>query len=123
MRISDCGLRRLVFNPHSAFRIPQLPASSRHQQSNLFIGDALRINFADDASMINNEQTVCERRYFLKLCGDQKHGASGISERDELAVDELDSPDVNTARRLRDEQEFWLKIKLAPDDQLLLIAA
>ena len=73
--------------------------------------------------MINNEQTVCERCYFFKLCGDQKHGASGISERDELAMDELDSSDVNTARRLRDEQELWLKIKLAPDDELLLITA
>ena len=47
-----------------------------------------------------------KRRHFLQLCGDQQHRTAGIAQGHQLAMNEFDRADVNTTRRLRNQQEL-----------------
>src|SRR5437588_2080204 len=106
---------------HSSFRI-SFPASGHHQPD-LLLARPLRINLADDAPVVDDEQAVGERRDLFEFGGDEQDGAALVAQTDELAVYELDGPDVNAARRLRDQKEFGAQLELATDDELLLVAA
>ncbi len=72
----------------------------RHQQSNLFNGRDLRINFADDAPVMNNQQAIGKRRNFFQLGRHQQHRATRIAQADELPMNKFDGADINSSRRL-----------------------
>src|SRR5689334_9393866 len=86
--------------------------SSRHHQADLFLRCLLRVNFADELAVVDDEQAVGERRDLFEFGGDEEYGAAVVPELDELAVYELYRPDVNAARRLRDEEQLWPKLEL-----------
>src|SRR5215216_2871206 len=107
--------------PNSSFIIA-LPAPG-HQEADLFLRGLLRVHLADDAAVVDDEQAVGERGDLFQLGRDEEDGAALVAQLDQLAVDELDGADVDAARRLRDEQELRPQPELAPDDELLLVAA
>src|SRR5436305_12018240 len=108
--------RRHAFSVHrSSFILPRL-FSSCHQQSNLFYSGLLRINFTDDAPFVNYQQAVGQSRDLFKLCGDEKYGTARVTKANEFAVNKFDCAYVDAARRLRDEKQFWVKLKLAAKD-------
>jgi hypothetical protein len=45
--------------------------STRHQQTNLFNRRYFRINIANDAALVNNQQPIGKRRHFFQLCRDE----------------------------------------------------
>src|ERR1044072_7350482 len=108
-------------NFHSSFIICLTAAC--HQEADLLLCGLLRVNLADDAAVVEDEQAVGERGDLLKLGGDEEDGAALVAQLDQLAVDELDGADAHAARRLRDEQELRVEAELAADDELLLGAA
>ncbi len=96
--------------------------SSRHQQPDLFDRRHLRIDFAGDSSFMNDQQPIGKTRHFFELRGDKQDRAPSITQSHQLPVNKLDRADINAASRLRHEQQLWIDVILAPDDQLLLIA-
>ena len=104
-----------------SFNASLLPA--RHQQTNFFERRHSRINLAGDVAFVDDQEAIREGGHFFEFGGDEQDGAAGVAQGDELAVDELDGSDVHAARRLGDEQELWLQVELATDDQFLLVAA
>ena len=97
--------------------------SSRHQQSNFFDRRNFRINFADNASVVNNQQSIGKRRDFFKLGRHQQHRATRVAQANQLAMNKLDGADINTSRGLRNQQELRINFELSADDQLLLVTA
>src|SRR5688500_17445538 len=80
------------------------------------------MNFAGDLSVMDDQQTIGKTRYLFELRRNQQDGTTGIAQTDQLSMNELDRADIDTARRLRDQQQLRLNVILASDDQLLLIA-
>src|ERR1051326_6661691 len=82
---------------------PLLPFSAMtagHHQTDLFFADRLRVDFADHAAFVDDDDAVAQASDFFKLGGNQQHRATGVAQLDELAMNELCSPDVNAAGRL-----------------------
>src|SRR6185369_5437146 len=71
-----------------------------HQQTNLFKCRRFRIDFARDASFVNDQQTIGKTRHFFELRRDEQDRTPRITQADELPVNKLDCADVHAARRL-----------------------
>src|SRR5687768_1147124 len=117
-------LKGKLYSVHrSSFIVQSFLPAPRHQEADLFLRGLLRVNLADDAAVVDDEQAVCERSHLFQLGRDEQDGAALVAQLDQLAVDKLDGADVHAARRLRDEQQLGLEPELAADDELLLVAS
>ena len=96
--------------------------AASHQQADLFLRRARRIDLASDASAVQDEKAIGQRSDLLELGGHQQDGATGVAQRHDLPMNELDGTDVDASRRLRNQQQFGAEIKFAPNDQFLLIS-
>ena len=92
-------------------RMPELLLGCRRRQ------------LADDLALVDDEDPVREREDLLELERDQQDAAALVALLDETSVDELDRPDVETARRLRSDQHARVAVDLAREHDLLLIAS
>src|ERR1043166_27442 len=55
-----------------------VPAS--HQQTNLFNTRNLRVNFANNPPLVNDQQTIRQRRHFFELGRDEQDRATRIAQ-------------------------------------------
>ena len=83
----------------------------------------MRVNLSDDAPLIDDYYAVAQAQHFVQFSRYEQDGCARIAQFDQLAMNELCRPDVNAARRLRNQNQSRLDVELARDDQLLLIAA
>src|SRR6266851_5239618 len=78
---------------------------------------------AHDPPLIHHRYPVRKRAHLVELSRDQKNRRALIPLLHQPAMDELDGPDVDTARRLGREQDLRVAGHLAGDDDLLLVSA
>ena len=78
---------------------------------------------AGDLALVDDEDPVGEREDLLELERDEQDRAALVALGDEAAVEELDRPHVEAARRLGRDQHLRVARDLARDDDLLLVAA
>ena len=94
-----------------------------HHQAYLFGRCDFRIDLADDLAFADDEQAVGKRGDLFEFSRYKQNGGAGVAEFDQLSVDKFDGTDINAAGRLRNQQQLWIQLKFAADDELLLIAA
>src|SRR5690242_16795345 len=98
-------------------------APPSHQQPERRPIDRSAFEVADDLPLVEHEHPVAQIEDFVEIERNQENAAPFVALAHKLAMDELDSADIQSARRLDREQDVGLAIELARDDQLLLIAA
>ena len=104
---------------HAALRGAFPPVIAMPSSSSRDVGPVL----ADDGALVDHEDAVGQREDLLQLGRHEQHGLAPVARLDELAVDELDRPDVESPRRLRREQHARVARDLAREDDLLLVAS
>ncbi len=95
----------------------------RHHQAERALVGFRAADLADDATAEHHHDAVRERHHLVEFDRDQQDRAAGITDRDELAMDELDRADIDAARRLSDQQHARRGRDLARQHELLLVAA
>ena len=78
---------------------------------------------ADDLPAVHHGDAIADGDDLLELGADDEDGGTGIALLDDPLVDVLDRADVETARRLRRDDQLDRPRELARDDDLLLVAA
>src|SRR5215213_1099917 len=71
---------------------------------------------------MNDQQTIREARDFLELGRDEQDRTAVVTQAHKLTMNKLDGANIDTARRLRHEQQFRCDVIFTTDDQLLLVA-
>src|SRR4051812_38074502 len=100
-----------------------IQAPTSHQQPELGAGDSSAEKLTHDPPLADDEDPIAEVHDLVEIKGDQKDATSFVTLRDQLAMNELDGPDVEPARRLHRQQRVRLAMQFARDDELLLIAS
>ena len=77
----------------------------------------------DELAAIHDADPVRHLEDLVELGRDEEDGGPGVALLDDPAVDELDAPDVEAARRLVEDEQAKVAIELAGHDDLLLVAA
>ena len=85
--------------------------------------DAVGSNSPTILPLVDDENPVREREDLLELERDEQDAAALVSLGDEPSMDELDRTDVETARRLRSDQDARVAVDLAREHELLLVAS
>src|SRR5262249_12075363 len=98
------------------------PSRARHGDAELLFADVRR-ELAHELTLVNDEDAVREREDLVELERDEQNRSSGVALRDEAAVDELDRADVETARRLRRDEDARIAGDLPRENDLLLVAS
>ena len=66
---------------------------------------------------------VRERQDFVKFHADQQDRFARVTQGDNLLVDEFNRANINSARRLADQQNIGVVLNIAGQNDLLLVAA
>src|SRR5436189_1510708 len=81
-------------------------------------GDARR-----DASLGDDDEAIADLEQLVELLADDEDGAAGVTQGEQLAADLRRRADVDAPGRLRDDEQPGPSVDLAPDDELLQVAA
>src|SRR5581483_4591423 len=81
------------------------------------------LEFTRDPAFIHHEDAVGERQDFFELKGNQQHASAPIARLNDSAMNELDGAHIHAARRLGRDQDLGLAVKLAGDNEFLLVAS
>jgi len=77
----------------------------------------------DQLAAVEHRDSVGQQKYFLKVGGDHQNRAPFAAHAQNLVVDVLNRADVEPAGGLVEQQEGAVEQQLAPEDDLLLVAA
>src|SRR5262245_7447423 len=83
----------------------RVPLDAGHEQAELGFSGLGARQLADQAAVEHHEDAVGERQDLVELDRDQQDRLAGGAHLQQAAVDELDGPDVDAARRLYDQQQ------------------
>ena len=78
---------------------------------------------SDDPAAVHHRDAVGERRDLVELGRDDDHRHARVARLDDALVDELDRADVESAGRLRGDEQPQLAAQLAGEHDLLRVAA
>ena len=95
--------------------------SAGHHQPQLGLGNPVWLNVTDDAPIIHDQKAVTKGQNFLQFRRYQQDAYASVTQLQQLAMNELNSANVNATGWLGYEQKFWRQLKLPSDDKLLLI--
>ena len=95
---------------------------ARHQQPDRS-GRATTRELADDAALVHDGDAVGQPEHLVELGRDQHDGRSLVALAHDAPVHELHRSDVETARRLRDDEQLQWARQFAGEHDLLLVAA
>ena len=98
-------------------------SNAGHQQAELFTGGGIPGHDVDQFTVVDHADAVGQAQDFVQLERHQQHGFAFIAQAQQLAVDAFNGADVQTARGLRGNQQFWIAADFARQDHLLLVAA
>ena len=100
-----------------------LATAGGHQQADLVLIRGPAVDHADQLAAVDDRDPVGQLEDLVELRGDQQDRRPGVALGDRLAVDELDAADIESARRLIEDEQAQVARELACDDDLLLVAA
>src|ERR1700737_3165841 len=77
-----------------------------HQQPDLFALRLGRIERPDEATAVHHDDTIRQLEDLVEIRRDQQHANARIALRNNLTMNELDAPDIETTSRLIKDQKF-----------------
>jgi hypothetical protein len=75
------------------------------------------------ATLRDDDQPVGDLEQLVELLADDEQRTAGVAQREQRLADLRRRADVDAPGRLRDDQALRLRVDLAPDDELLQVAA
>src|SRR6478735_5548978 len=76
-----------------------------------------------DPALGDHDEAITDLEQLVELLADDEDGAAGVAQGEQLAADLRCRADVDTPGRLRDDEQLRPGVDLAPDDELLQVAA
>src|SRR6478735_3737441 len=93
-----------------------------HQQAAFGAGHLPTWEIADDFALVDDHYAIGKIEDFIEIERDEQHGAALVPLVHQLAMHELDGSHVETPGRLDSQDDLWLAVELAGDDEFLLVA-
>ena len=75
------------------------------------------------AALRDHDQPVADLEQLVELLADDQQRAARVAQLEQLAADQRRRADVDAPGRLADDQQLRVGVDLAPDDELLQVAA